>query len=124
MAKVLVVEDDLRLKVTYDILLTKEGHVVERAVNGQEALQKLETFQPDLILLDLMMPKMTGLEFLEAANLRASHPGTKVIVFSNLSSPGDMRKAYDLGATKFMVKSTTSPKQLATVVEQTLASGQ
>jgi CheY-like chemotaxis protein len=121
MAKVLVVEDDLRLKVTYDILLTKEGHVVERAVNGKEALSKLATFQPDLVLLDLMMPVMTGIQFLEAANLRENYPDTKVIVFSNLSSPGDVRKAYDLGATKFMLKSTTSPKQLATLVEQTLA---
>jgi len=121
MAKVLVVEDDLRLKVTYDILLTKEGHVVERAVNGEEALEKLATFQPDLVLLDLMMPKMTGIQFLEAAMLRENYPNTKVIVFSNLSSPGDVRKAYDLGATKFMLKSTTSPKQLATLVQQTLA---
>jgi CheY-like chemotaxis protein len=121
MAKVLVVEDDMRLKLTYDILLNKEGHTVERAMNGEEALEKMASFNPDLVLLDMMMPKMTGLQFLEAANVRDNYPGTRVIVFSNMSVPIEMKKAYELGATKYMLKSSTSPKQLATLIEQTLA---
>ena len=122
MAKVLVVEDDMRLKLTYDILLNKEGHTVERALNGEEALTKIAEFQPDLVLLDMMMPKMTGLQFLEAARVRENYPNTKIIVFSNMSSPGDMQKAFDLGATKYMLKSATSPKQLAKLIQDTLAS--
>jgi CheY-like chemotaxis protein len=121
MARVLVVEDDLKLKITYDVLLQKEGHVVERAVNGEEALAKLSTFQPDLILLDLMMPKMTGIEFLEAAQLPTRFPNTKVIVFSNMSVPDKITRAYELGAAKYMVKSSTSPKQLGELVRKTLA---
>jgi len=121
MAKVLVVEDDLRLKMTYDILLKKEGHTVERAMNGVEALEKLASFRPDLILLDLMMPVMTGIEFLAAARVRENYPDTRVIVFSNMSVPSEVDKAFALGATKYMLKSSTSPKQLAALVEQTLA---
>ena len=121
MAKVLVVEDDLRLKLTYDILLNKEGHQVERALNGEEAIQKMASFNPDLVLLDLMMPKMTGIEFLEAINLKVDYPHTKVIVFSNMTMPDEMQKAYSLGASKYATKSSTSPKQLAELIEQTLS---
>ncbi len=120
MAKVLVVEDDLRLKMTYDILLKKEGHTVERAINGEEALEKLASFKPDLILLDLMMPKMTGIEFLEAARVPEKYPNTRIIVFSNMSVPSAVEKAFALGASKYMLKSSTSPKQLAALVEQVL----
>ena len=121
MAKVLVVEDDMRLKLTYDILLNKQGHTVERAMNGQEALEKMPVFRPDLVLLDMMMPKMTGLQFLEAARIPENYPATKVIVFSNMSMPLEMKQAYELGATKYMLKSSTSPKQLAALIEQVLA---
>ena len=123
MARVLVVEDDLRLKMTYDILLQKEGHTVDRALNGEEALGKLASFKPDLILLDISMPKMNGVQFLEAARVRDNHPNLRVIVFSNLSNPVEMEKCFELGATKYMLKSSTSPKQLAALVQETLANG-
>jgi len=123
MARVLVVEDDLRLKMTYDILLQKEGHTVDRALNGEEALEKLASFKPDLILLDISMPKMNGVQFLEAARVRDNHPNLRVIVFSNLSNPVEMEKCFELGATKYMLKSSTSPKQLAALVQETLANG-
>ncbi|MEO7823727.1 MAG: response regulator [Gemmatimonadaceae bacterium] len=122
MARVLVVEDDLRLKMTYDILLKKEGHTVDRALNGEEALEKLASFKPDLILLDISMPKMNGMQFLEAARVRDNHPNLRIIVFSNRSSPLEMEKFFELGATKYMLKSSTSPKQLAALVQETLAS--
>lgn len=122
MARVLVVEDDLRLKMTYDILLQKEGHTVDRAVNGEEALEKLTSFKPDLILLDISMPKMSGMQFLEAARVRDNHPNVRIIVFSNRSNPLEMEKAFELGAAKYMLKSSTSPKQLAALVQETLAS--
>lgn len=93
---------------------------MDRAVNGLEALEKMKSFQPDLVLLDMMMPKMTGLQFLEAADFPKNYPATKVIVFSNMSMPVEMDRAYELGATKYMLKSSTSPKQLAMLVEETL----
>lgn len=121
MARVLVVEDDLQLKLTYDIILNKEGHTVERAGDGIEALAKAESFKPDLILLDLLMPRMNGLEFLRKYDVKNKHPNVKVIVFSNMSMPAEMEEAHKLGATKYMLKSSTSPKQLAELIAGVLA---
>ncbi len=120
MAKVLVVEDDMRLKVTYDIILKKEGHTVERAQDGEDALVKAKKFKPDLILLDMLMPNMNGLEFLRKFDLKNKHPDTKVVVFSNMSMRDEMEEAYRLGATKYMLKAATSPRQLAELIEETL----
>jgi phosphoserine phosphatase RsbU/P len=122
MAKILVVEDDQRLKLTYDILLHKEGHEVERAEDGEEALQKLESFKPDLILLDIRMPKVDGIEFLRLANAPVKHPNTKIIVFSNMEQPEQLEQAYKYGATRYMLKASTSPKQLADLIATTLES--
>jgi CheY-like chemotaxis protein len=89
-------------------------------MNGEEALEKLASFRPDLVLLDLMMPKMTGIQFLEAARVKEDYPEMKVIVFSNMSMPKEIDRAYQLGATSYMVKSSTSPKQLANLVTESL----
>lgn len=122
MAKVLVVEDDLRLKQAYEIILKKEGHDIERAVDGEEALEKAEEFQPDLILLDMMMPNMDGIEFLRRYDITEKHPKVKVIVFSNMEKPEQLDEAYKLGATRYMLKSSISPKELAELIRQTLTS--
>jgi two-component system, OmpR family, response regulator VicR len=121
MAKILIVEDDPRLKMTYDVILKKEGHEVECALDGEEALQKAESFQPDIILLDMMLPKVDGIEFLERFDLHGKHPATKVVVFSNLEKVDELNAAYKLGASRYMLKSSTSPKELAALIERTLS---
>lgn len=122
MANILLVEDDLRLKDTYDIIFKKEGHNVVRAVDGEDALEKVKDFEPDLILLDLMMPKKNGLEFLAEYDPKNKHPNVKVVVFSNMSMPDEMDKAYELGATKYLLKSSVSPKEIADIVAETITS--
>lgn len=121
MAHILVVEDDPTLKLTYDILLKKEGHTVDRAEDGEQALKLADAKEPDLILLDLLMPNVGGLEFLKRYDLKNKHPKVKVIVFSNMSMPETIEEAMSLGATKYTLKATTSPKELAALVAQTLA---
>lgn len=121
MAKILVVEDDPQLKHTYEIILDKEGYQVARAKDGEDALIKAETFDPDLILLDLLMPKMNGLDFLRRYDIKNKHPMVKVIVFSNISMPEEMVEAHELGASNYLLKSATSPKQLADLIKKTLA---
>ena len=68
------------------------------------------------------MPKVNGIEFLRRYDLKNKHPGVKIIVFSNLSMPDEMAEAIKLGATKYMLKSSTSPKELSELIKNTLAS--
>jgi two-component system response regulator VicR len=65
MAKILIVEDERTLNEAYELILKKQGHDVEVAYNGDEALQVFKKHEPELILLDLRMPKMDGVEFLK-----------------------------------------------------------
>lgn len=118
--KILIVEDERTLNEAYQMLLEQEGYDVHFAFDGDEALQVCETLEPDLILLDLRMPKMGGIGFLEAYDLENEHPDVRVIVFSNLDTQGEVEKAYELGAHKYMLKAWASPKELSQLVANTL----
>lgn len=121
MANILIVEDDKDLNNAYRIILANEGHVVESAFDGQEALNKLQDFEPQLILLDLLMPIMGGLEFLERYDLStAKHRDVKVLIFTNMENSPEVTKAYNLGAHRCIIKSWTAPHNLARVVSDAL----
>ncbi len=117
MPRILIVEDDKALHAAYKTILTKEKYEIVSAFNGQEALDALEKTTVDLILLDITMPKMNGIEFLEKYNRL---DGTKVIVFSNLDSEKDINKVYELGAHRYILKAWASPLELVKVVADTL----
>lgn len=120
MARILVVEDDHDLNNAYCIILKHEGYEVESAFDGKEALKKLKHFEPDLILLDLLMPIMGGLEFLQQSGLPKHHPKTKVLIFTNMENSPEVAAAYKLGAQRCIIKSWTAPHNLARVVSDTL----
>lgn len=119
MAKILVVEDDKDLNAAYKIILEKEGHTVEVSFNGEEALEKLNEFEPQLILLDLLMPVMGGLEFLKHYDLK-SRPHVKVLIFTNMENSPEVTEAYSLGAHRCIIKSWTAPQNLSRVVSDAL----
>lgn len=121
MANILIVEDDKDLNNAYTIILNKEGYQVESAFDGQEALDKLLNFKPQLILLDLLMPIMGGLEFLKQFNLKA-HPDVKVLIFTNMENSPEVTEAYSLGAHRCIIKSWTAPHNLARVITEALES--
>ena len=121
MANILVVEDDKDLNNAYKIILESEDHKVETAYNGQEALKKLKSFEPDLILLDLLMPIMGGLEFLQHYDLVNKHPKVKVLIFTNMENSPEVTEAYDLGVHRTIIKSWTAPQNLSRVVADTLS---
>lgn len=120
MANILVVEDDKDLNNAYKIILESENHTVMSAFNGKQALKALETFEPDLILLDLLMPIMGGLEFLQHYDLVNKHPGVKVLIFTNMENSPEVTEAYNLGAARCIIKSWTAPQNLARVITDTL----
>ena len=117
---ILVVEDDKDLNNAYKIILESENHTVVSTFNGQEALEALKTFEPDLILLDLLMPIMGGLEFLQHYNLKNEHPKVKVLIFTNMENSPEVNQAYELGADRCIIKSWTAPQNLAKVIADTL----
>lgn len=120
MAKILVVEDDQDLNRAYGIILRHEGHDVVAAFDGQEALDKLADFTPDLILLDLLMPVMGGLEFLQQWSGTKKNPHAKVLIFTNMENSPEVAEAYKLGAHRCIIKSWTAPHNLAKVISDSL----
>lgn len=120
MARILIVEDDRDLNNAYSVILKNEGHEVVEAFDGEEALKKLKKFDPDLILLDLLMPIMGGLEFLQHYDLIKTHPKVKVLIFTNMENSPEVNEAYKLGAHRCIIKSWTAPHNLARVVTDSL----
>jgi DNA-binding response OmpR family regulator len=121
-ARILVVEDDHDLNKAYCIILKHEGHEVVDAFDGKEALKKLKNFDPELILLDLLMPIMGGLEFLQSSDLPKKRKNIKVLIFTNMENSPEVAAAYKLGAHRCIIKSWTAPHNLAHVVSETLNS--
>jgi len=121
MKKIVVVDDQPVLTGIYKAKFSTEGFNVEVASDGEQALEVIKRTKPDLVLLDLMLPKISGIEVLK--QLRANHTfeAMPVIVFSNAAQPGAIEDAWAAGATMVLSKSNTSPKQLVESVQKALA---
>lgn len=114
-AKVLVVDDEpniLRMVAQY---LTTENFTVEMASSGVEALGKVDTFDPELILLDVMMPGMDGFEVLDKIKGNPAHAATPVIMLTARDQSADVLKGYQSGATAYQVKPFDMDELLETI---------
>jgi CheY-like chemotaxis protein len=109
--KVLIVEDDDAIREIYAMKFELAGFTTEVAENGAEALGKVAKFNPNFILLDMMMPVMSGQEFLERLGPQVVHR-LHVIVFSNVAGPRQQAMAKRLGAKDFWVKSDYTPERV------------
>jgi CheY-like chemotaxis protein len=121
MSKVLIVEDDPLISRMYQKIFTFEKFDVEVAANGEEALAKVVDFNPALILLDVMMPKMNGL--LVLAKLKENDITKKipVVMLTNLAGQQDAEIALAKGAVKYIIKSEYEPRQVVDMVKEILA---
>ena len=122
MTKILIVEDDPFLRKAYINILTKENFEVDFAEDGEQGLAKAENWKPDLIMLDMLMPKVDGIEFLRQFDIKGKHPDTKVIAFSNMSVPEKVNEAVALGVSNYKTKAFFSPKEMVGLIRETLAS--
>lgn len=120
MIKVLVVEDDKFLGSAYRAKLTKSGFDVSFATDGQEALDVLKTVTPDIILLDLVMPRMDGFATLEAIKKDDRLKDIPVIVTSNLGQKEDLDRATALGAVGYIIKSDLTMDDLVIKINTTV----
>lgn len=116
---ILIVEDEQALNNAYKMILEAEGYNVLSAFNGSEALEITKETEPDLILLDLRMPEVNGIDFLKEYDPKHKHPKVKIIIFSNLDMQSEIDEAYSLGADRYMLKAWASPKELAKLVKAT-----
>jgi len=103
--KILLVEDDDALANVYMMRLEVEGFEVRRVGNGEDALSAAVEYRPDLILLDVMMPKVDGFDVLDILRNTPQTNNVKIIVLTALSQDSDRKRAESLGADDFLVKS-------------------
>lgn len=122
MPKIAIIEDDSAISQMYLIKFEAEGFEVETAENGVIGLQLIESMQPDIILLDLMMPEMNGDEMLR--KLRATDWGKdiKVAILTNIGEQEMPEDINTLGISAFIVKADMTPRQVADLVKKELAS--
>ncbi len=120
MKKILIAEDDRFIATAYKIKLTKVGYDVRVTANGQEALDAITEFAPDLIILDLIMPVKDGFTVLEELKKNDAWKSIPVIVASNLGQREDKEKATNLGATNFIIKSDLSLEDLIKNIQSLL----
>ncbi len=111
--KILIVEDDTFLQGLAATKLTKEGYQVTTASNGDDAISKLGTESFDFVLLDLVLPGVDGFGILENIRKNEKTKAVPVIIFSNLAEDKDIKRAQELGANEFMIKSNFTLDELA-----------
>jgi len=116
--KIIIAEDEPTLMGMYKLYFERAGFEVISVENGSECINSARKDSPDLILLDIMMPKVDGWEVLK--NLK-NDPETKkmpILVFSNFGQPQEIQKGLDMGADDYVVKSDLTPKEVLDKVNQ------
>lgn len=118
--RVLLIEDDRFLRRAGEASLRQRGFAVTVAVDGQEGLAKVREEIPDLILLDLLMPKLSGIEVLRALRSDEATRKIRVLILSNSSREQDLEEIKALGVTGYLVKANLSLQELGDRVAQLL----
>lgn len=122
--KILLVEDDQLLVRLYQKKFTKEGFAVVTARDGSEGVVRAQNEQPDIILLDLMMPKASGFDMLQVLQGSPQLKNIPVVILTNLSSDVEEERARSLGATDYLVKANNPPDVVVDRVKELLAQAQ
>jgi len=110
--KILIIEDEEIMIHLLSKKISEEGYDVSVAVNGEEGLAQMRKVKPDLILLDIVMPKMGGIETMEEMQKDENLKNIPVIIISNSGQPVEIDKAKQLGAKDWLVKTEFDPKEV------------
>jgi len=121
MAKLLLVEDDMALRDIYSTRFLAEGYEVSTASDGEQALTVAVKEKPDIILLDIMMPKISGFDVLDILRTTPETKDSKIIIMTALSQPTDVEKGKSLGADDYLVKSQVTLTDVVEKVKAVLA---
>jgi len=120
MSKILIIEDDTLVSNIYRNNMVLEGHQVECAPDGEQGLERLEGFEPDSVLLDLMLPGMSGVEVLKHIRSDPARSTLPVVVLSNTYLSSMIQAAWQAGASRCLSKASSTPKSVTEVIESLL----
>lgn len=120
MKKVLIIEDDQIIANIYRNKFAVEGYQAEAVTDGESGLKTMRTFQPDVMLLDLILPQMSGVDFIKHVRSEAGFARVPIIVFSNTYLTNLIQEAWKAGANKCLSKTNCTPKDVLEVVRQTI----
>ena len=123
MKKILIIEDDQIVSNVYRNKLVVEGYQAEIALDGETGLKTMRTFQPDAIVLDLMLPKMSGVDVIKQIRSEADFSKLPIIVFSNTYLTNLIQDAWKAGATKCVSKINCPPKELLELIRRIVGGG-
>lgn len=118
--KILLVEDDVLLRDMYSAKFGREGYDVHKAENGSEGVKMARELKPDVILLDIIMPKMDGFAALKELRKKAETKDIPVILLTNLGQDQDIEKGKKLGADDYFIKANHTPTEIVEKVKALL----
>lgn len=121
--RIIIVEDDAVLRDVLAEKLQKSGYIVDTAQDGIVAMEKIHAVKPDCVLLDILMPRKSGIEVLEDMHADPSLSSIPVIIISNSGQPVEIKRAQELGAREFLIKAVFDPNEVIEKVEKVLAGG-
>ena len=120
MAKVLIVEDDSLIVKIYTTRLQAEGFEVQSAQDGLEGVTKMREFVPDVVLLDVMMPKLDGFGLVTEIKKDPKLQTIPIIMYSNMNNEEEIQRAKSLGVVEFLIKANLTPNQVIEKIKQYL----
>lgn len=112
-ARILLIEDDMTIALMYRLQLVADGYEVEMATDGVTGLRQVQEAPPDLVLLDIRLPQMPGLDVLREIALDPRLAGVPVLILSNYGEPAMVKEGLELGARDYLIKSHTTPVELS-----------
>ena len=118
--KILIIEDERMLADMYRDRFIHEGYQVESAFDAEEGLEMAKETKPDLIVLDILLPRANGTDFLEKLRKTEEIDSTKVIAYSNYDDADSKEKAKGLGAREYLIKTNYTPKEILEIVKKHL----
>ena len=118
--KILLIEDDIALRSLYSDTIAADGYTVVTAEDGEQGLAMVRTEKPDLVLLDLILPKLPGFEVLKRIRSEAGTRDIKVLVLSVMGEQRHIQKAMELGANDYTVKGSQTPNQVLKKIQALL----
>jgi DNA-binding response OmpR family regulator len=120
--KILLVDDEPNILVAIEFLLTKEGYIIQKAFDGQQAIEKVDTFHPNIIILDVMMPGLDGFEVARRVRHMDGKDDIKIIFLTAKGTTQDKMKGYSTGGEYYLIKPFDND-ELVDLVKELVAFG-